>query len=90
MKKKIKILALSSIFVFLFVIIFFPFVIVKSKYEYYCKYRLSVYKCWICDSDGEGCYSDFFYFNIELGEKIGGPLEYFGLKKIEKDTKKKI
>ena len=86
MKKKIKILALCSIFIFSFVIMFFPFVNVNVKNEYYCKYRLSVYKCWVCDSEGEGCYSDFFYLNVQLGKKIGGPLEYFGLKEIKKDS----
>lgn len=66
-----------------------PFISKIDEYNYNCKYRLRVYNCRPIESEGEGydySDSDTFFFSIILDEKIGGPLEYFGLKKIEKDT----
>ena len=42
------------------------------------------------ESEGEGYNpsdSDTYFGSIILQKKIGGPLEYFGLKKIKKSTK---
>jgi hypothetical protein len=89
MKKKIRTFVITIIFLIFLVITFIPFVDSTDDFHYYCRYRFAVYECWICDSEGEGCYSDFFFFNVELGEKIGGPLEYFELKEIKNDTIKK-
>lgn len=65
---------------------FIPFVNLTDELNHFCRYRFAIYECWICESEGEGCTSDFYLFNVELSEKIGGPLEYFGIKEIEKDS----
>ena len=88
MKKKIIIISV----VILLIILFFPFTNVDHNTEgefQYCRYRLAVYKFWYIESEGEGydeSDSDTFIGNIILEEKIGGPLEYFGLKEIKKDS----
>ena len=86
MKTKIRTLVITIVFLIFLIITFIPVVDTTNSSDYYCRYRFAVYECWICDSEGEGCYSDFFFLNIELGKKIGGPLEYFGLKEIKKDS----
>ena len=86
MKKEVRLFLISIILLIFFVIFFIPFVNSTDDFHHYCRYRFAVYECSICDSEGEGCYSDFFFFNVELGKKIGGPLEYFGLKEIKKDS----
>jgi uncharacterized protein (DUF736 family) len=69
------------------VILLVPFTSVSSNNpgEFrYCRYRLSVYEFWHIESDGEGYVeSDTYFGKIKLERKIGGPLEYFGLKEIE-------
>jgi hypothetical protein len=88
-RRKIKSFIIVTILMVVFVIMFVPFVNSSDEYNIYCRYRFAVYVCWPIDSDGEGydeSDSDTFIGNIILKEKIGGPLEYFGLKKINKDS----
>lgn len=86
MKKVVRLFLISIILLIFFVIFFIPFVNSSDELNHFCRYRFAIYECWICESEGEGCTSDFYFFNIELGKKIRGPFEYFGLKEIEKDT----
>jgi len=73
----------------LFIIWFIPFTNFKanSAFQYqYCRYRLAVYECRRIESEGEGYNqydSDTYFSNLILGKKIGGPLEYLGIKKIQ-------
>ncbi|MFN7674990.1 hypothetical protein [Flavobacterium sp.] len=93
MRRKLKIFVYVTIFIVVFVIMFVPFVNTSDEYHIYCRYRLAVYVCWPIDSEGEGYNesdSDTFIGNIILEEKIGGPLEYFGLKEIKKDSINKL
>ena len=87
MKKKIKYFVFITTILIL-TILFIPFTNVpynsEGKYQY-CRYRLSVYEFWYIESEGEGYgKSDTYIGNIILKKKIGGPLEYFGIKKIKK------
>jgi hypothetical protein len=90
MRRKLKFFVFATIFIVVFVIMFVPFVNASDEYHIYCRYRFAIYECWICESEGEGCTSDFYLFNVELGEKNGGPLEYFGIKEIEIDSINKL
>jgi hypothetical protein len=90
MRKKIKIFIIIAILFFVFVIMFIPFVNSTDELNHFCRYRFAIYECWICESEGEGCTSGFYLFNVELGEKIGGPLEYFGIKEIKKNSFNKL
>ena len=90
MKKKVRTLVITIVFVIFLVITFIPFVYSTNDFHHYCKYRFAVYECWICESEGEGCTPNFYFFNVELGEKKGGALEYFGLKEIKKDSINKL
>ena len=92
MKNKLNIFGLFIMFTIILAIIFVPFPNtnsnVEGKYQY-CRYRLSVYTFWYIESEGEGydnSASDTFIGSIILEKKIGGPLEYFGLKEIKKDS----
>lgn len=86
MKKEVRLFLISIILLIFFVIFFILFVNSTDELNHFCRYRFAIYECWICESEGEGCTSDFSLFNVELGEKIGGPLEYLGIKEIEKDS----
>lgn len=95
MKKKVNIFGLFIVFTIILVITFVPFPNTNSNIEgkyQYCRYRLSVYRFWYIESEGEGydnSDSDTYIGSIVLEKKIGGPLEYFGLRKIKYDTVKK-
>lgn len=86
MFKRKKSLILILIFSSILIIFFIPFTNVSSNQEgayQYCRYRFAVYEFYYIEAEGEGYGpSDIFLFNITLGKKIGGPLEYLGLKKI--------
>lgn len=59
----------------------------KEGEQMYCRYRLNVYTCRYIESEGEGNHStesDTFFGNLILEKKIGGPMEYFGLRRIVK------
>jgi hypothetical protein len=85
MKTKSKIII--ALILIIFVIYFVPFTSVnQNTVEYqYCRYRLAVYEFWYIESEGEGeGTSDVFGCSIRFVKKIGGPLEYFGFREIEK------
>jgi hypothetical protein len=91
MSKKIKILSLFLSLLAFLVIWFIPITNVswnkEGEYQY-CRYRFAVYKFWYIEADGEGNgKSDTYFGKIQLGEKIGGMLEYFGIQKIETNSK---
>lgn len=93
MRKKIKIFIIIAILFFVFVIMFIPFCFYdQDGQRQYCKYRLGVYSAFWDETDlyDEHSEDDIFFFNIELNDKIGGPLEYFGLKEIKKDSINKL
>ena len=90
MKKVVRLFLISIILLIFFVIFFIPFVNSSDELNHFCRYRFAVYECWICESEGEGCTPNFYFFNVELGEKKGGALEYFGLKEIKKDSINKL
>lgn len=51
---------------------------------------MAVYEFCYIEAEGEGYgESDTYIGNIDLTKKIGGPLEYFGFKRIEKPTIRK-
>lgn len=93
MNKKIKYVALFLSLITFLIVWFIPFTNVPSNREgeyRYCRYRLAVYEFYRIESEGEGYNpsdSDTYFGSIILEKKIGGPLEYFGLKKIKKSTK---
>lgn len=91
MKRKILRILTSIIAVILLVIFFVPFPNVSHNTEgkfQYCRYRLAVYKFSYIEAEGEGYgKSDTYIHGINFREKIGGPLEYFGLKEIKKPSK---
>jgi hypothetical protein len=70
-----------------FLIFFFvPFTTHRKnslRLEGICKYRFAVYEFYFIEAEGEGYESNVLFFQIFLTKKIGGPLEYFGLKKID-------
>ncbi len=73
----------------LLIICFIPFSFYdKDGQRQYCRYRLGVYEAFWDETDLYDPHSSdyIFFFNIKLNNKIGGPLEYFGLKEIENDT----
>lgn len=81
-------MALRVLSVIVLVIIFFvPFPNVSHNTEgakQYCYYRLAVYKFYYIEAEGEGYgESETVLYNIDLTEKVGGPLEYFGLKRVK-------
>lgn len=95
MKRKYKIIFLFLGLIIIFIILCVPFTNVRGNKpgEYqYCRYRLAVYEFWYIEAEGEGYpeESDTFIGKIILEKKIGGPLEYFGLKDIQKPTPKKL
>lgn len=93
MRKKIKIFIIIAILFFVLVIMFIPFCFYdKNSQTQYCKYRLGVYSAFWDETDiyEEHSEDDIFFFNIILYDKIGGPLEYFGLKEIKKDSTNKL
>ena len=93
MNKKTKLIILLLSLITLIIIWFVPFTSVSQNTEgeyQYCRYRFAVYEYYRIESEGEGydpADSDTFFGTIILEKKIGGPLEYFGLKKIKKPTK---
>jgi len=91
-KKKFKYLIVSFIVISSFTVWFVPFTNFKynsgDQYQY-CRYRLAVYECWRIESEGEGydsSDSDVYFGALILEKKIGGPLEYFGIKKIKQEN----
>ena len=89
MRKKIKFFIIIIILFFLLLIMFFPFCFYdEDGQRQYCKYRLGVYTAFWDETDIHEEHSDdhIFFFNIKLNDKIGGPLEYFGIKEIKKDS----
>jgi hypothetical protein len=81
----VNILTISVLIMF-----FIPFTNVNHNTEnskQYCKYRFAVYEFSFIESEGESeRKSDIAFFQIHLGTKVGGILEYFGLKKIDKGS----
>ena len=80
--------SISISFLFAFLIVYFvPFTTLRKnspRLEGICKYRFAVYEFYFIEAEGEGYGpSDVLFFQIVLTKKIGGPLEYFGLMKIE-------
>lgn len=93
MKKKVKLIILSLCSITFLIVWFIPFTNAdyNKKGEYrYCRYRMAVYEFCYIEAEGEGYgESDTYIGNIDLTKKIGGPLEYFGFKRIEKPTIRK-
>lgn len=84
--KNIKIIIIIMMFLSFLTIYFVPFTNVNNDREgefRYCRYRLAVYEFYFYGSD-ESPRSDTYIGNIIFTKKIGGPLEYFGLKEIKK------
>lgn len=79
-------ISISVLFAFL-IVFFVPFTSLRKKsprLEGICKYRFAVYEFYFIEAEGEGYgNSDVPFFQIALKKKIGGPLEYFGLKKFD-------
>ena len=83
MKRKIRYFVLLLLLTFL-VIWFIPFTNGSSNAEgefKYCRYRLAVYEFYYYDSDVSP-HSDTYIGKIIFTKKIGGSLEYFGIKKV--------
>ena len=93
MNKKTKVIILLLSIIAFGVIWFIPFTNANQNKEgeyQYCRYRFAVYEFYRIESEGEGYNpsdSDTYFGSIILQKKIGGLLEYFGLKKIKESTK---
>lgn len=90
MTKK-KIVTYVSLFILIsFAIIWFvPFSYTAKDGNEYCRYQFAVYSCTSIESEGEGYgTSDTYIRSFILEEKVGGSLEYFGLKEIKNNNSK--
>lgn len=84
MKKTTKKIFIIFLLLSIFVIYFVPFTNVSYNKEgefQYCRYRLAVYEFSFYESDVSP-HSDTYIGKIIFKKKIGGILEYFGVKKI--------
>lgn len=87
MKRKINYIIVPVILLFFMIFWFIPFTNVSHNVEgkfQYCRYRFAVYEFHYIESEGEGeNLSDTYIGKIKFEKKIGGILEYLGLKQIE-------
>lgn len=87
-KKKLLICFIVLILTSFGIIWFIPFTYTTKDGNDYCRYRFAIYSCMRIESEGEGYGpSDTYFGSLILEKKVGGMLEYFGLKEIEKDNK---
>lgn len=90
-KKKIITYVLLFILTSLVTIWFIPFSYTTKDGNEYCRYQFAVYSCMRIESEGEGYGSSDTYFgSLILEKKVGGILEYFGLKEIKSDTNNQL